>query len=100
MGTHTDTLEAKLAEKIYYHSGSVKASCRQWNKMTSLRLQHEARIQGILGPNEPNRYSDWKLRLELACEARLVDKEEEERISLLEGEKVILVRKNGVLMWY
>jgi hypothetical protein len=108
--THPNFLQEKLGEACYYHLGYYHARCRQWNEMTLIQLEHVARIEGLLGPYEPNRFSEWQLRLRLGSEARKADQaagieileveaeEEEKKEEEDDDEKVILTRKHGITM--
>jgi hypothetical protein len=102
-------------------AGSELASRWDFNSMTFLQLEREARVQGLLGPTQTNHLSEWKLRLKLKIKARQKrvaaglpaeanfvtlgnshedeakneaknEDEEEER------EKIILTRNNGITM--
>jgi hypothetical protein len=66
----------RLGELLYYRIGSELASRRDWNSMTFLQLEHEARVQGLLGPKEQHRLTQWRLRLMLEIEARQVEAKE------------------------
>lgn len=66
---------AEVGERFYFLVGSALAAQKDWNKMTLLQLEHEARVQGFLGPFEEHNYSAIKLRIKLACEAARVENE-------------------------
>ena len=70
MDEHPNAVQQHLANLLYYHIGSGLAAKREWNTMTFLQLEHEARVQGFLGANERHHLSAWQLRLLLECEAR------------------------------
>lgn len=57
--------QRKLAELLYYQEGSDLAAREDWGKMTSLQLEHEARVKGLLGYQEPNHLPDYFLRWQL-----------------------------------
>jgi hypothetical protein len=61
--------KARMGEAVYFLIGSVLAAHQQWNKMTFLQLDHEARVQGLLGPFQKHSFTAWQLRLKLKCEA-------------------------------
>jgi hypothetical protein len=65
----------QMGEALYFLVGSALAARQEWNKMTFLQLEHEARVQGLLGPFERHQHTAWKLRLKLACEARMIENE-------------------------
>jgi hypothetical protein len=66
------------AERLYFAIGSALAACKEWNSMTFRQLEHEARVQGLLGCFEKHDLSECKLRLKLACEAKRIEGEEQE----------------------
>lgn len=68
--TPAEAFESQLGEHIYNLVGSALAANGDWNCMTSLQLEHEARVLGLLGPHESHTYTDWDFRLMLACEAK------------------------------
>jgi hypothetical protein len=59
----------RLGETAYFLVGSALAARQEWNKMTFLQLEHEARVQGLLGPFQKHSLTAWDLRLKLKCEA-------------------------------
>ncbi|KAH7400903.1 hypothetical protein DE146DRAFT_788400 [Phaeosphaeria sp. MPI-PUGE-AT-0046c] len=65
-----ESLQSQLGEHIYYLVGSALASKGDWNRMTFLQLEHEARVLGLLGTLEAHAYTDFDFRLMLACEAK------------------------------
>lgn len=75
---------ARLAELVYYRSGSNLAAQQEWNEMTRLQLEHELRLRGC--PESGEMLTDWKLRLRLAG-AALAEKQETEK-SLLKESKL------------
>lgn len=77
--THPNEHASQFGERLYFSIGSALAAQGEWNSMTFRQLEHEARVQGFLGPYEKNQLTEWKLRLKLACESRRI--EEEERLA-------------------
>lgn len=73
MDKHPDTVQQKLADLLYYHIGSELAAKGDWDTMTFLQLQHEARVQGLLGRNEYHQYTAFRLKLLLIREARKLE---------------------------
>jgi hypothetical protein len=73
---HPEDFRSQLGERLYFLVGTALAAMREWNSMTFLQLEHEARVQGFLGPKEEHDLSAWRLRLMLECEARQVEAEE------------------------
>jgi hypothetical protein len=67
--------QSAIGEKVYFLIGRALAAQRQWNRMTFLQLEYEARVQGFLGPYEEHELSEWRLRLMLEIEARQLDEE-------------------------
>jgi hypothetical protein len=59
----------RLGETAYFLVGSALAARQEWNKMTFLQLEHEARVQGLLAPSQKHSMTAWDLRLKLKCEA-------------------------------
>ncbi|OAL00633.1 hypothetical protein IQ06DRAFT_369984 [Phaeosphaeriaceae sp. SRC1lsM3a] len=68
--TPAEAFESQLGEHIYYLVGSALAAKGNWNRMTFLQLEHEARVLGLLGTNETHAYTEWEFRLMLACEEK------------------------------
>jgi hypothetical protein len=66
------------SERLYFAIGSALAARKEWIRMTFRQLEHEARVQGLLGRFEKHDLSEWKLRLKLACEAKRIEGEEQE----------------------
>jgi hypothetical protein len=66
---------SELGERLYFLVGGALAAQKEWNRMTFLQLEHEARVQGLLGPFEEHNFSAVKLRIKLACEAAAVENE-------------------------
>ncbi|KAF1920789.1 hypothetical protein BDU57DRAFT_25177 [Ampelomyces quisqualis] len=64
---------SELGERLYFLVGSALAAQKEWNRMTFLQLEHEARVQGLLGPFEQHQLSAAKLRLKLACDAAALE---------------------------
>lgn len=62
--------QIKLGEQLYYCVGSALAVKGDWDKMTFLQLEHEARVLGLLGPNQEHCYTPWRLKIMLACEEK------------------------------
>jgi hypothetical protein len=65
-------------ERLYFSIGIALAARKEWNSMTFRQLEHEARVQGLLGPFERHDLTEWRLRLMLACEARRTEEAERE----------------------
>ncbi|KAH8706906.1 hypothetical protein GQ44DRAFT_716133 [Phaeosphaeriaceae sp. PMI808] len=74
LDTHPNNVQQQLGETLYFRVGCKLAEQQEWNAMTFLQLEYEARVLGLLGPNEEHTYSEWDLRLKLATEARLIAK--------------------------
>jgi hypothetical protein len=68
--------ESELSKTFYFAVGSALAAHKEFNSMAFAQLEHEARVQGFLGPYEMHTLSEWKLRLMLACEAKRLEEEE------------------------
>jgi hypothetical protein len=66
------------SERLYFAIGSALAARKEWISMTFRQLEHETRVQGLLGRFEKHDLSEWKLRLKLACEAKRIEGEEQE----------------------
>jgi hypothetical protein len=74
--SHADETQSQHGERLYFSIGSVLAVRKEWNSMTFRQLEHESRVQGLLGPFEKHDLDEWRLRLKLACEARRIEEEE------------------------
>lgn len=73
LDSHPHAVQERLGKVLYYCIGSTLAAHRDWNTMTFLQLEHEARVQGLLGPHENHEHTAWRLRLLLELEARKTD---------------------------
>jgi hypothetical protein len=78
-GEKPEDFQSLIGERVYFLVGSALAAMRDWNRMTFLQLEHEARVQGFLGPNEKHNHSEWRLRVMLEMEARQVEEEEKKK---------------------
>jgi hypothetical protein len=65
-----DECRHKIGRQLYFMAGSELASRRDFNSMTFLQLEQEARVQGLLSPSEPNYFGAWRLRLKLEIKTR------------------------------
>jgi hypothetical protein len=113
-GIHDKTkCRHEIGKRLYFLAGRQLASRRDFNSMTFLQLEQEARVQGLLSPSEPNYFGAWRLRLKLELNARqkrvaaglLAEADsdassgsEEDEDEDNEGKKIILTRNNGVTM--
>ncbi|KAF2818987.1 hypothetical protein CC86DRAFT_432411 [Ophiobolus disseminans] len=73
MDDHPNTIQQELAELLYYHIGSELAAKQDWDTMTFLQLEREARVQGILVPTESHQYTAFRLKLLLKFEAERLE---------------------------
>jgi hypothetical protein len=115
------TRREQIGKQLYLLAGSARASRRDFNGMTFLQLEHEARVKGLLGSSELHQLSEWKLRLKLEIEARKmrvavglpaendndaagITNENEDPSGTTneyeEDKKVIYIRNNGIIMRY
>jgi hypothetical protein len=95
---HPDAVQEKLGEHFYFALGGALARLGEWNKMTFLQLEHEARVQGLLGSSEEHDMTRWHLMVRLMAEKKRV---EEMSIGGKEDEcdeKVIVTQNDGVRM--
>ena len=105
---HPDAVEEKVGEYFYFALGSALASLGEWNRITFLQLEHEARVQGLLGPSEEHDMTRLQLMLRLMAEKKRHEEEEREEDECDEcdfgtyecccDEKVVLTRNGGVRM--
>lgn len=56
-------LRPKLADLVYYETGSKLLALGEWNALTVLQLQYELQARGHLRTNEV--LTEWQLRLRL-----------------------------------
>ncbi|KAF2026201.1 hypothetical protein EK21DRAFT_116096 [Setomelanomma holmii] len=70
---HDDLSSAEQRVMFHNNIGEKLGAAGDWNGLTPEQLVHCVRVQGFLGPNEDNVYSDWDLRLKLMLESKTLD---------------------------
>jgi hypothetical protein len=63
----------KQRDVFHLRTGTELTVCKGWNSMSIGHVIFAARVQGLLGPNQENVFSGFKLRCSLEYEARSLD---------------------------